>query len=130
MGGAARALKGAASGEGRGAKGEVGEVGEVREVGEVGKVGKVIELALPALLDRTAAPALAASLLAARGAAVRLNGASVQRLGGQCLQVLLAGCRAWAADGLEFVIAEGSAEFIEELALLGAGGLFVFVAAA
>jgi anti-anti-sigma regulatory factor len=75
---------------------------------------------LPAQLDQKAAQALAETLLAARGRPVRLDGAAVQRLGGQSLQVLLAGARAWAEDGLGFVIAPCSSELGAGLALFGA----------
>jgi anti-anti-sigma regulatory factor len=88
--------------------------------------GDVVELPLPAVLDQKAAYALADSLLAARGHPVRLNGAAVQRLGGQSLQVLLAGRHAWAADGQGFVIAEGSEALTDGLALLGASALFSY----
>jgi len=86
-----------------------------------------LAVTLPAQLDQKAAQELAETLLAARGRAVRLDGAAVQRLGGQSLQVLLAGARAWAEDGLGFVIAPCSAEFTAGLALLGAAERFVCV---
>jgi chemotaxis protein CheX len=88
--------------------------------------GDALEVPLPAQLDQKAAYALAETLLAARGGALRLNGAAVQRLGGQSLQVMLAGRTAWAADAVSFVIAESSAELTAALALLGAGELFAF----
>ncbi len=88
--------------------------------------GDALEVPLPAQLDQKAAYALAEALLAARGGPVRLNGAAVQRLGGQSLQVMLAGRTAWAADAVSFVIADGSAELTAGLALLGAGEMFVY----
>jgi anti-anti-sigma regulatory factor len=84
-----------------------------------------LEVLLPAQLDQKAAYALAETLLAERGRAVRLNGAAVLRLGGQSLQVMLAGQRAWAADAQDFVLAQGSAELLAGLSLLGAGEMFI-----
>ncbi len=45
-----------------------------------------------------AAAALQQQFLARRGTAVRVDASRVERLGGLCLQVLLAAAAAWAAD--------------------------------
>ena len=80
-------------------------------------------LVLADSLDMTAAGPLAHELTARRGQAVALDAGAVRRVGGQCLQVLLAAEAAWAADGQAFEIINPSPEFAEGLALLGAGHL-------
>ncbi|WP_297371619.1 STAS domain-containing protein [Acidocella sp.] len=76
-------------------------------------------LELPAILDLVAAPGLLEAFTGRRGQALVVNGASVQRLGGQCLQVLLAASRAWAADDVPFAVAAPSEEFAANLELMG-----------
>lgn len=55
-------------------------------------------LTLPQVLDLSAALPLRALLIAHRGADLDLDAAGVERLGGLCLQVLLAARRTWEAD--------------------------------
>jgi anti-anti-sigma regulatory factor len=76
-------------------------------------------VALAGSLDMTAAAPLARDILAGRGQPLVLDASGVRRLGGQCLQVLIAAQAAWAEDGVSFEIAQPSAEFQESLALLG-----------
>jgi chemotaxis protein CheX len=71
---------------------------------------------------RAAAP-LAAELLSRRGKPVALDGAGVERLGGQCLQVLLSARATWSADGHSFQIDRPSTALIESLEALGAADL-------
>jgi chemotaxis protein CheX len=59
-------------------------------------------LELPGALDLAAAAPLLAELRTRRGGPLTLDGSNVQRLGGLCLQVLLAAQEAWRADGSEF----------------------------
>jgi chemotaxis protein CheX len=80
-------------------------------------------LMLADCLDLTAATPLARDLLAASGAPIALDGSAVRRIGGQCLQVLLAGQAAWAADGMAFEVVNPSPELTDGLALMGAIGL-------
>ncbi|HXQ16336.1 MAG TPA: STAS domain-containing protein [Caulobacteraceae bacterium] len=80
-------------------------------------------LQLPASLDLAAASPLAIQLLGLRGQSLRLDAGEVRRLGGQCLQVLLAARETWASDGQSFAIANSTAEFAECLALMGASDL-------
>ena len=80
-------------------------------------------LDLPAVLDIRAAKPLADQFLSLRGRDVTVNAASVQRVGGQCLQVLLAARATWAADGGRFRVTAASPAFTEGLALLGAAAL-------
>ncbi|MHB1304126.1 MAG: STAS domain-containing protein [Acidiphilium sp.] len=74
---------------------------------------------LPAVLDLKAASPLAASLLARRGADIEIDGSAVERLGGQCLQVLLAARASWVADGQDFVVGALTQPVAATLALLG-----------
>jgi chemotaxis protein CheX len=76
--------------------------------------------ALPEILNLKAAAGLYADLSAARGHHLTLDASDVQRLGGQCLQVLLAASQAWRADGLELSIINPSDAFTHTLGLFGA----------
>ncbi|ACG79790.1 cheX protein [Phenylobacterium zucineum HLK1] len=77
-------------------------------------------LRLPPVLDLNAAAPLADELTGLRGRPVTLDGSAVQRLGAQCLQVLLSARATWEADGLGFGLSEPSAEMVAALELLGA----------
>ena len=76
-------------------------------------------LALPPILDLTAAAAVLENFLTRRGKPLSVNAAEVQRLGGQCLQVLLCARAAWAADEQELRLDSCSEEFLAALDLLG-----------
>jgi chemotaxis protein CheX len=76
-------------------------------------------LSLPPVLDLVAASALLEAFQARRGTNLRVDGASVQRLGAQCLQVLLAARAAWAADDETLVVENHSEDFLATLELLG-----------
>ena len=83
----------------------------------------VLPVVLNDTLDLRAAGPLAADLLARRGQDVAIDASAVQRVGGQCLQVLLSARMTWAADGLAFRVVTPSPEFTEGVALLGAADL-------
>jgi chemotaxis protein CheX len=74
-------------------------------------------------LDMTAASALVGELKALRGQPLQLDASGVRRLGGQCLQVLIAARDAWAADAKAFDVAEPSAEFTDACGLFGCADL-------
>ncbi|MFI5016115.1 MAG: STAS domain-containing protein [Hyphomicrobiales bacterium] len=76
-------------------------------------------LRLPAVLDLTAAAPLTARFLSARGSDLLVDASEVARLGGQCLQVLLAAAKTWDADGAMFEILHPSPDFVEALQHLG-----------
>jgi chemotaxis protein CheX len=76
-------------------------------------------LALPEILDLKAAAPLAGEFLTLRGSELRVDAARVQRLGGQCLQVLLSAAMTWKADELPFVLINPSDDFLDGLARLG-----------
>ena len=85
--------------------------------------GLPASIALADSLDMTAAAPLAAQLLAVRGGPINLDASAVRRVGGQCLQVLLAAQAAWAAEGFAFDVVDPSTEFSDGLALMGAASL-------
>jgi chemotaxis protein CheX len=77
-------------------------------------------LELPSILDLIAAPGLLEAFTTRRGEALAVDAGGVQRLGAQCLQVLLAARAAWAADGMALAVENPSPEFSATLELLGA----------
>ena len=77
-------------------------------------------LKLSETLDLCAASALTEALRTARGQDLEIDASDVRRVGGQCLQVLLAANVAWAADGKALSVSNPSSEFIEGVTLLGA----------
>jgi chemotaxis protein CheX len=77
-------------------------------------------LALPAHLDLVAAAPLRSEILARRGRPLDLDGAAVERLGGLCLQVLLAARATWTADDQPFRLLAPSPELREAISTLGA----------
>lgn len=76
---------------------------------------------LAPVLDLKAVAPLADELIALRGYDVTVDGAGVQRVGAQCLQVLLAARRTWAADQVEFAIVAASEQLQATATLLGTG---------
>ncbi len=77
------------------------------------------ELQLPAVLDLTAAAPLAQSILSWRGNDLSIDGSRVQRVGTQCLQVLLAAAATWRMDGLRLEYSSPSEELLEGSRMLG-----------
>jgi chemotaxis protein CheX len=77
------------------------------------------EFHLPAILDLKAASELMEMFLHHRGENLYIDGGAVQRLGGQCLQVLLCARQAWEADGHSLVVDNISTEGVAALELLG-----------
>jgi chemotaxis protein CheX len=74
---------------------------------------------LPGSLHLPAAPSLAATLLSVRGHQVTLDASSVERVGAQCIQVLVSAQNLWAQDGLAFTVSNPSPAFLEALGTLG-----------
>jgi chemotaxis protein CheX len=74
---------------------------------------------LPEILDLTAASPLASELLAQRGKNLTVDASRVQRVGAQCVQVLLSASATWRHDELSFEIAKSSTEFLDGIGLLG-----------
>jgi len=86
-----------------------------------GRAGKTARkrLQLPEVLDLTAAAPLAQSFLSHRGAELSVDASRVQRVGTQCLQVLLAAAATWKMDGVRLCLVNPTAEFLESGRLLG-----------
>jgi len=76
-------------------------------------------LELPPVLDLVAASTLLEAFLHHRGETLVVDGGAVERLGAQCLQVLLAARAAWAADAQSLSFQNGSEDFLATLELLG-----------
>jgi chemotaxis protein CheX len=76
-------------------------------------------LQLPAILDLKAAGKLAAAFLARRGMDVTVGAGEVQRLGGQCLQVLLSAQASWREDQHSMRFEAPSADLRSALELFG-----------
>jgi chemotaxis protein CheX len=60
-------------------------------------------------------------LLALRGAKVSVDAAQVQRVGAQCVQVIMSAVATWKADEVALCVVEPSEEFRDALSLLGVG---------
>ncbi|MBB5371881.1 STAS domain-containing protein [Acidocella aromatica] len=76
-------------------------------------------LELPAVLDIVAAHGMLEAVNARRGCALTMDAGAVQRLGAQCLQILLAARAAWEADEVELRLENLSSEFSAALELMG-----------
>jgi chemotaxis protein CheX len=81
-------------------------------------------LKLDPVLGLAAATPLYDALREVRGRPVELEGAEVERIGGQCLHVLLAAKAAWAKDGSAFRIVNPSQQMTDSVELMGASLLF------
>ena len=75
-------------------------------------------------LDLTQAGELAKALGAARGVDLAIDASNVNRVGTQCVQVLLAAKVAWEADRAKFGVSAMSDAFSEALRLLGLHSAF------
>jgi chemotaxis protein CheX len=73
---------------------------------------------LASTLDLAAAKPLWTELSAARTQPLKIDASSVERLGGLCLQVLIAARRAWQADGVAFAIENPSQAFTDAVRLM------------
>jgi chemotaxis protein CheX len=80
-------------------------------------------MTLPPVLDLAAAGPLQSALLALRGRPTMIDASEVQRMGGLCLQVLLAARITWATDGHAFSLSHPSPAFTEATTLMAAGML-------
>ena len=76
-------------------------------------------ITLASELDIKAAAPLAAALTAARGKDVALNASLIERIGGQCMQVLLSAAATWKADRVELSLEEPSPAFVEAVQTAG-----------
>lgn len=74
---------------------------------------------LPKILDMVAATPLRDNFLIKEGFSVLVNAENVQKLGAQCLQVLLSAKNAWEFNEYDFIVDKPSNEFIEFLSFMG-----------
>lgn len=81
-------------------------------------------LRLDPVLDLNGAQPLKLALTEHRGEDLQVDAGEVQRLGGLCLQLLLAARRAWIEDGHSFEVAPRSEAFASALSLYGAADRF------
>ena len=75
---------------------------------------------LEAVLDLGAAERLHAQLMGLRGQPIDIDASKVERLGGLCLQVLLAARKSWAADGQDVQLSASSPAFEDAWTLFAA----------
>jgi chemotaxis protein CheX len=71
------------------------------------------------VLDLTAASSLREQFIGRRGSPLRVDASRVERLGGLCLQVLIAARAAWAEDRHELTFDDVSSELQASLDVFG-----------
>ena len=76
-------------------------------------------LKLSPVLDLNQASVLHGKLMEMRGSPVDVDASEVERVGAQCAQVLMAGIKAWEADGKPFTFSKASEAFDKTLKLIG-----------
>lgn len=76
-------------------------------------------LKLSAVLDLNEASTLHSTLLTMRGRNLVIDASGVERAGVQCVQVLMAGAKAWEEDKKTFTIARISDAFQKTMQLIG-----------
>ena len=85
----------------------------------VSEVASVTAFSLDSSLQHAAAAPLAKGLLALRGRPAVVDASQVQRLGAQCVQVLLSAAKLWKADNQDFSLVDCSSAMLDDLRLLG-----------
>lgn len=76
-------------------------------------------LKLSPVLDLNEAAVLHSKLQELRGSPLEIDASAVQRLGVQCVQVLVAACKRWQDDGVSISVSNGSDAFDKTLKLIG-----------
>lgn len=76
-------------------------------------------LKLPEVLDLNAASRLHEQVLSHKGENLELDASHVNRVGAQCMQILLSAAQSWQADKQSFKVVEASDAYIKTLQLLG-----------
>ena len=74
---------------------------------------------LPPVLDLKAATPLVEKLMSLKGQNIVIDASKVERLGTQCVQILIAAAATWKDDMASFAIAEPSDSFTSGLHVLG-----------
>jgi chemotaxis protein CheX len=80
-------------------------------------------IVLTSTLDLKAAQPLKAEIQSHAGGELELDASKVERLGGLCLQVIVAAAAAWAAANQTFRLINVGEAFRKDARLLGATGL-------
>ena len=83
----------------------------------------VSTITLPAILDFKAAGPLKADIQSHLGSPLDLDVSHVERIGGQCLQVLLAAAEAWRSSGQSFRLVKSTDAACNDMRLMGAENL-------
>jgi chemotaxis protein CheX len=76
-------------------------------------------LKLSPVLDLNEASVLHGKLMDMRGKPLSVDASEVERVGVQCVQVLMAGIKAWEEDGKAFAFTKASDAFDKTLQLIG-----------
>jgi chemotaxis protein CheX len=76
-------------------------------------------LALSPVLDLNEASVLHGKLMSMRGKDIVIDASAVERVGVQCVQVLVAGAAAWQADKKSFLVEKASDAFEKTMQLIG-----------
>ncbi len=76
-------------------------------------------LKLSPVLDLNEATVLHGKLMSLRGNALVVDASAVERAGTQCIQILLAGAKAWEEDKKPFSLTQASDAFEKTLQLIG-----------
>lgn len=81
--------------------------------------GSFATLRLPPVLDLRAAAPLVAEFSSLRGRPLTIDASAVEKVGAQCVQVLVSAQQTWARDGVTLALSKPSDAFSGALALLG-----------
>lgn len=76
-------------------------------------------LKLSPVLDLNEASVLQGKLLELRGTPLTIDASGVERVGVQCVQVLVAALRGWKKDGIAISVEDASDAFDKTLKLIG-----------
>ncbi|BDV33023.1 STAS domain-containing protein [Methylocystis iwaonis] len=76
-------------------------------------------LNLPRTLDLRAAAPLAADFGRFRGRPLAIDASEVEKVGAQCVQVLVSAQQTWARDGVALTLSNPSSAFLGALEILG-----------
>ncbi len=76
-------------------------------------------LSLAKVLDLNEATELHGKLMSMRGNDISIDASAVERVGAQCIQVLLAAAKSWEDDRKSFSIARVSNPFTKTMQLIG-----------
>ena len=76
-------------------------------------------ISLAKVLDLNEATSLHGKLMSARGNDVSIDASAVERVGAQCVQVLMAAAKSWEEDKNSFTFEKVSTSFTKTMQLIG-----------